>query len=127
MTTPSDPNTYLTAEALARVEIDEQLVASGWLVQMADKVNLGAGQGVTVREFALNPPHEGSTTSCSSTSGRSVSSRPPLRAPPLPALSGRHKSTSEASRGPQRLALGPWGVRRRTSDAGWRRRYRTAT
>src|SRR5690348_10455341 len=48
---------YLTAEALARVEIDKQLDQAGWIVQDADAVNLGAGQGVAVREFVLQPPH----------------------------------------------------------------------
>jgi type I restriction enzyme R subunit len=48
---------YLTAEAKARVEIDQMLVAAGWIVQSADRVNLTAGRGVAVREFILRPPH----------------------------------------------------------------------
>jgi type I restriction enzyme R subunit len=52
------PNSdYLTPEARARVEIDEQLRTAGWAVQDADKVNLAAAQGVAVREFLLKPPH----------------------------------------------------------------------
>jgi len=48
---------YLTAEARARVQIDQQLQAAGWAVQDADAVNLAAAQGVAVREFILKPPH----------------------------------------------------------------------
>src|SRR5439155_20074074 len=48
---------YLTAEAQARVQIDKELDAAGWLVQDAHAVNLAAGQGVAVREFILKPPH----------------------------------------------------------------------
>ncbi len=48
---------YLTAEALARVQIDQELEAAGWAVQNADAVNLAAAQGVAVREFTLKPPH----------------------------------------------------------------------
>ena len=48
---------YLTAEAKARVEIDRQLVACGWLVQDVKQLNLFAGQGVAVREFIMAPGH----------------------------------------------------------------------
>ncbi len=48
---------YLTAEAQARVKIDQELEAAGWAVQDADGVNLAAAQGVAVREFPLTPPH----------------------------------------------------------------------
>ncbi|HCG02016.1 MAG TPA: restriction endonuclease subunit R [Chloroflexi bacterium] len=48
---------YLTAEARARVEIDRQLEGAGWVVQLANKANLGAGAGVAVREFVLQKPH----------------------------------------------------------------------
>jgi type I restriction enzyme, R subunit len=54
--TPST-ETYLTAEARARVEIDRQLETAGWVVQFANTVNLGAGPGVAVREFTLTKPH----------------------------------------------------------------------
>ncbi len=48
---------YLTAEARARVEIDRQLVACGWLVQDRAEMNLHAGHGVAVREFFMAPGH----------------------------------------------------------------------
>lgn len=50
-------STYLTAEARARITIDQKLQASGWVVQNANQVNLTAAQGVAVREFILRPPH----------------------------------------------------------------------
>ena len=48
---------YLSAEDRARVEIDQLLVGAGWLIQNTDRVNLGGGQGVAVREFVLRKPH----------------------------------------------------------------------
>ena len=48
---------YLTAEARARVEIDRQLVACGWLVQDRKDMNLYAAQGVAVREFIMATGH----------------------------------------------------------------------
>ena len=48
---------YLTAEARARVEIDRQLVACGWVVQDRKDLNLYASQGVAVREFIMAPGH----------------------------------------------------------------------
>lgn len=48
---------YLTPEANARVEIDKMLATAGWVVQGYAKVNLGAAQGVAVREFVLDSPH----------------------------------------------------------------------
>lgn len=48
---------YLAREARARVNIDRQLAAAGWLVQNSDTVNLNAGSGVAVREFVLEKPH----------------------------------------------------------------------
>ena len=48
---------YLTPEARARVVIDRMLVAAGWVVQDAARVNLAAGRGVAVREFVMRPPH----------------------------------------------------------------------
>ncbi len=48
---------YLTAEARARVEIDRQLVACGWLVQDRKEMNLYAAQGVAVREFIMATEH----------------------------------------------------------------------
>ena len=54
----SDPaEEYLAREAKARINIDRQLVAAGWVVQHADKANLGAGRGVAVREFVLEKGH----------------------------------------------------------------------
>jgi len=48
---------YLTAEARARVEIDRQLVACGWVVQDRSAMNLYASQGVAVREFIMATGH----------------------------------------------------------------------
>ncbi len=39
-------------EDSAREVIDDQLRAAGWLVQDRARLNLGAGRGVAVREFA---------------------------------------------------------------------------
>jgi type I restriction enzyme, R subunit len=54
---PSDGHDYLAREARARVQIDKQLAAAGWLVQSQEILNLGAGPGVAVREFTLEKPH----------------------------------------------------------------------
>ena len=57
---PDDPagkHDYLAREAKARVQIDKQLAAAGWVVQSQDTLNLAAGQGVAVREFTLDKPH----------------------------------------------------------------------
>ena len=43
----------MTPEQEARKFIDEQLEAAGWKVQDYKKLNLGASQGVAVREFPL--------------------------------------------------------------------------
>ena len=48
---------YLAREARARVEIDRQLIAAGWVVQSQDGLNLSAGPGIAVREFTLEKPH----------------------------------------------------------------------
>ena len=53
----TDRDAYLAAEARARIDIDESLVACGWVVQDADAVNLAAGQGIAVREFILSKGH----------------------------------------------------------------------
>jgi hypothetical protein len=39
-------------EDKARSAIDARFVACGWLVQSRDEMNLSAGTGVAVREFA---------------------------------------------------------------------------
>ena len=49
--------TYLAAEARARVEIDRQLEAAGWIVQDRKDLNLWAGHGVAVREFTMREGH----------------------------------------------------------------------
>lgn len=49
--------TYLAAEAKARVEIDRQLAACGWLVQDRADLNLYAGHGVAGREFTMADGH----------------------------------------------------------------------
>jgi type I restriction enzyme, R subunit len=48
---------YLTAEGRARVQIDRQLLACGWLVQDRSELNPYAGQGVAVREFVMARGH----------------------------------------------------------------------
>ena len=50
-------NEYLAREARARIGIDKQLTLAGWIVQSQDKLNLGAGVGIAVREFALEKGH----------------------------------------------------------------------
>lgn len=42
-----------TPEARARLNIDDQLIACGWVVQDRSTTNLYAGRGVAVREFLL--------------------------------------------------------------------------
>lgn len=44
-------------EQRARVKIDAALVASGWVVQHRDEMNVSAGRGVAVREFKLTSGH----------------------------------------------------------------------
>ena len=53
MTPPANMN----PEQEARVEIDRQLVQSGWQVQDADQMNVFAAQGVAVREVKLKKGH----------------------------------------------------------------------
>jgi type I restriction enzyme R subunit len=48
---------YLAREAKARVNIDRQLAVAGWIVQKADRANVGAGLGVAIREFTLEKGH----------------------------------------------------------------------
>ncbi len=43
-----------TPEELARINIDRQLTACGWIVQSRSEMNLYAGRGVAVREFPLS-------------------------------------------------------------------------
>ena len=47
----------LGPEAKARIEIDRQLEACGWVVQRYRQINLGAGRGVAVREFPMVKGH----------------------------------------------------------------------
>ncbi len=42
-----------TPEQKARLEIDDDLVAAGWLVQSRDELDLAAGRGIVVREFVM--------------------------------------------------------------------------
>ena len=44
-------------EAIARLAIDKQLEASGWLLQHRDEMNLNAANAVAVREFKLRKGH----------------------------------------------------------------------
>jgi type I restriction enzyme R subunit len=39
-------------EQLARDRIDSQLTSSGWIIQDKKSVNLTAGKGVAIREYA---------------------------------------------------------------------------
>lgn len=48
---------YLPAEERARVEIDRQLEACGWVVQDRKDMNLYAAPGVAVREFIMATGH----------------------------------------------------------------------
>jgi len=47
----------MTPEALARLHIDQLLMAAGWVICDLKHVNLHAAQGVAIREFPLNPGH----------------------------------------------------------------------
>src|SRR6185312_9853340 len=47
----------LSAEQRARVQIDRQLIAAGWVVQGRAGLNLFAGPGVAVREVIMRPGH----------------------------------------------------------------------
>ncbi len=47
----------LAAEQRARVPIDRQLIASGWVLQDKRDLNLFAAQGVAVRESIMAPGH----------------------------------------------------------------------
>lgn len=42
-----------TPEQIARREIDAKLIASGWIVQNRDELDLTAGRGIAVREFPM--------------------------------------------------------------------------
>src|SRR5580700_8631779 len=44
-------------EQRARQKIDAALLASGWVVQDRDDMNVSAGRGVAVREFKLTSGH----------------------------------------------------------------------
>ena len=47
----------MNPEKQARVNIDSLLEQAGWVLQDADSLNLYAGRGVAVREFALKSGH----------------------------------------------------------------------
>ncbi len=51
------PESALAAEARARVLIDGQLTAAGWVVQDTKDLNLSAGQGVARREAIMAAGH----------------------------------------------------------------------
>lgn len=44
----------MTPEQEARLHIDELLTSSGWVIQDAKQINLGASFGVVVREYPLH-------------------------------------------------------------------------
>ena len=46
-----------TPEDSARDQIDQQLIAAGWVIQDTKVMNLTAGPGVAVREFPLASGH----------------------------------------------------------------------
>ena len=52
-----DAVTRLPAEARARVLIDRQLEAAGWVVQDGKHLNLFAGPGIAVREVVMAKGH----------------------------------------------------------------------
>ncbi|MGY1640751.1 DEAD/DEAH box helicase family protein [Geodermatophilus sp. SYSU D00703] len=52
-----EPQSHLPAEQRARVLIDEQLTAAGWVVQDRKDMNLFAGRGVAVREAIMAKGH----------------------------------------------------------------------
>ena len=43
----------ITPEQRARVEIDADPTAAGWLVQSREDLDLTTGRGIAVREFAM--------------------------------------------------------------------------
>lgn len=53
----SDVSARLAAEQRARVLIDQQLLAAGWVVQDKRELNLFAGRGVAVREVVMKLGH----------------------------------------------------------------------
>ena len=44
-------------EAKARIDIDRQLEAAGWVLQHRDEMNLAAAGAIAVREFKLHKGH----------------------------------------------------------------------
>lgn len=54
---PTAPESFLAAEARARVLIDGQLAAAGWAVQDGKKLNLFAAQGIARREAIMAAGH----------------------------------------------------------------------
>jgi len=54
---PEGADYYLGPESQSRVEIDRQLAACGWVVQLHKQMNLSAGRGVAVLEFPLAEDH----------------------------------------------------------------------
>ena len=54
---PADDPGRLAAEQRARVLIDQQLEAAGWVVQDKKDLNLFAGPGIAVREVVMKPGH----------------------------------------------------------------------
>src|SRR6266700_3519835 len=50
---PAASNVADTPEQQARREIDAKLIASGWLVQDRDDLDITAGRGIAVREFPM--------------------------------------------------------------------------
>jgi type I restriction enzyme, R subunit len=50
--------TQLKPEEAARLEIDANLAAAGWVVQNRGEVNLSTARGVAIREFKMAEGHD---------------------------------------------------------------------
>ena len=54
VTVPASGDATATPEAEARIQIDRQLEAAGWVMHDYQQINLTASRGVAVREFPLS-------------------------------------------------------------------------
>jgi len=44
-------DSYITPEVKARLQIDKNLIQTGWIIQNKNQLNLSAGLGIAVREY----------------------------------------------------------------------------
>jgi len=44
-------DSYITPEVKARLQIDKNLIQTGWIIQSKNQLNLSAGLGIAVREY----------------------------------------------------------------------------